>query len=174
MIDTILGAYVPRQLKTADITMNGNNPWDIQVRDPNLYRRLLLQGSLGLGEGYQAGEWDCADIPGFIARAKNVRPGPLGRLAITLFDRTRKRQTVERARENVQRHYDDAGIELFEPMLGSSMQYSCAYFDGGAETLDEAQLAKQHLLRRKLALAPGMHVLDVGCGYGMFVKFLVE
>jgi cyclopropane-fatty-acyl-phospholipid synthase len=49
------------------------------------------------------------------------------------------------------------------------MTYSCAYFGGGAQTLEEAQDAKREMVCRKLALEPGQRVLDVGCGWGSFV-----
>jgi len=53
-------------------------------------------------------------------------------------------------------------------MLGPSMTYSCAIFSRGAQTLEEAQRCKLELVCQKLALTPGQHVLDVGCGWGSF------
>ncbi len=49
------------------------------------------------------------------------------------------------------------------------MVYSCAYFRTGDETLDEAQRAKLDHICRKLRLAPGERLLDVGCGWGGLV-----
>ena len=46
-------------LAIAGITINGNHPWDIKVHNPNFYRRVLAEGSLGLGESYMDGWWDC-------------------------------------------------------------------------------------------------------------------
>jgi cyclopropane-fatty-acyl-phospholipid synthase len=58
-------------------------------------------------------------------------------------------------------------------LLGRHMLYSCTYW-GSAETLDESEEAKLELSCRKLGLAPGMRVLDIGCGWGGFSKFAAE
>ena len=52
-------------LALADIKIGGTNPWDIQLKNQNFYRRVLDQGSLGLGESYMDGWWDCDDIDEF-------------------------------------------------------------------------------------------------------------
>ena len=80
---------------------------------------------------------------------------------------TGERHTVGRDRRAVRYHYD-AGNEFFALFLDPSMTYSCAYFQGGATTLEEAQQAKLALVCRKLALQQGERVLDVGCGWGSF------
>lgn len=87
--------------------------------------------------------------------------------------RSRTRHSRTRDAEAIAHHYD-VGNEFYELVLGPSMTYSCAYFDGGtgsasATSLEEAQQAKNDLVARKLGLRPGMRVLDVGCGWGAFV-----
>jgi cyclopropane-fatty-acyl-phospholipid synthase len=82
------------------------------------------------------------------------------------------RHSKSRAANAIAHHYD-VGNEFYELVLGPTMAYSCAYFDqepGPAFGLDEAQLAKCDLVSRKLGLRPGMRVLDVGCGWGTFVR----
>ena len=70
-----------------------------------------------------------------------------------------------RAARNVQHHYD-LSDELYARMLDDDMQYSCAYFARPGMTLEEAQAAKKAHIGRKLLIEPGMHVLDIGCGWG--------
>ena len=55
--------FVKDILNLADIKINGSNPWDIQLNNNNFYRRLLSDGSLGLGESYMDGWWNCDDLP---------------------------------------------------------------------------------------------------------------
>ena len=66
-------------------------------------------------------------------------------------------------------HYD-LGNDLYETMLDSRMVYTCAYWRD-ASTLEQAQVHKLRLCCEKLGLAPGMHVLDVGCGWGGFAEY---
>ena len=72
----------------------------------------------------------------------------------------------------MQHHYD-IGNDLYEKMLGNRLIYSCGYWKD-ATTLDEAQEAKLDLCCRKLAIKPGMRVLDIGCGWGDTAKFIAE
>jgi cyclopropane-fatty-acyl-phospholipid synthase len=78
------------------------------------------------------------------------------------------RHTIARDRRAVQHHYD-VGNEFFALFLDRSMTYSCAYWAGGATTLEEAQEAKLELVCKKLRLSEGERLLDVGCGWGSFV-----
>ncbi len=66
-------AYARKLLDAAGITINGSHPWDIHVHDERLYLRCLLHGSLGLGEAYMDGWWDCAAIDEFICRLLKVQ-----------------------------------------------------------------------------------------------------
>ncbi len=59
-------------------------------------------------------------------------------------------------------------------MLGPTLTYSCAYFETGAQTLEQAQDAKHDLIARKLKVRPGQKILDIGCGWGGFAKFAAE
>ncbi len=60
--------YALRVLDAAGITLNGSQPWDIQVHDERLYLRCLLYGSLGFGEAYMEGWWDCEAIDELVCR----------------------------------------------------------------------------------------------------------
>jgi cyclopropane-fatty-acyl-phospholipid synthase len=161
----------------ADITINGNRPWDVQVQDERVYKRWLAETELGLGESYMDGWWDVESLDVFfdkILRA-NLEQKVKRSLKTSLFilsSRLLNQQTKAKAKEVGLRHYD-LGNELFRMMLDKRMIYSCAYWKK-AKTLDEAQEAKLDLICRKLALKPGMKVLDIGCGWGGFAKFAAE
>lgn len=71
---------------------------------------------------------------------------------------------------NVARYHYDLGNDLFSAMLDDSMSYSCAYWDS-VHTLAQAQQQKLRLWCEKLQLAPGMRVIDIGCGWGNFAAY---
>ncbi len=161
-------------LALADVKINGKRPFDIQVHDERVYKRVLAQGDLGLGEAYMDGWWDAERPDQLIARIleadlrSKIRVTPAlvrAGAAATL----RNRQTVKRARRNASYHYD-IGNDLYERMLDKRMIYSCGYWDK-AKTLDEAQEAKLDLICRKLYLKKGMTRLDIGCGWGGFAEY---
>ena len=78
------------------------------------------------------------------------------------------------SQRNVAHHYD-IGNAFYQLMLDHQhMQYSCAYWDEGVETLAEAQEAKLAHIAAKLALAPGQEVLDIGCGWGGMAIYLAR
>jgi cyclopropane-fatty-acyl-phospholipid synthase len=144
----------------------------VHVRSANLFRRLATRGKLGLGESYQAGEWDADDLVGFFEiLLRNAEAGArrYPRLAAltNARPRTNKRNGLLRARRNVEYHYD-LGNDLFRLFLDDTMTYSCAVFADAREPLEEAQLRKIRLVCEKLTLGPSDHVLEIGCGWGSF------
>lgn len=156
--------------------MNGNAPWDIRVHDRRFFARVLLRGSLGVGESYMDGWWDADDLDGLLARILSARldehVGTLDGMRLWLTALMMNMQRSQRAWTVGRRHYD-LGNELFEAMLGKRLIYSCGYWNQ-ATSLDEAQEAKLHLVCRKLQLREGMRVLDIGCGWGEALKFAAE
>ncbi|MFF3504110.1 class I SAM-dependent methyltransferase [Streptomyces sp. NPDC003247] len=79
--------------------------------------------------------------------------------------RARHLHTRRTDRRAISHHYD-VGNDFYELVLGPSMVYSCAYWESPDSTLEAAQRDKLELVCRKLALAPGQRLLDVGCGWG--------
>jgi cyclopropane-fatty-acyl-phospholipid synthase len=163
-------------LAEADIEINGNRPFDIRVHDPRLYGRVFAQGSMGLGEAYMDGWWDCARLDEFFARLLGAH---LDDKVLTFKDGLRSlqarvfnQQSRSRSFEIGRRHYDK-GNHLYECMLDKHMMYSCGYWKD-ARTLDEAQNAKLDLICRKLDLKPGMKLLDIGCGWGGMARYAAE
>src|SRR3989344_2330266 len=164
-------------LAKADIRINGDRPFDIQVHDERLYARVLAQGSLGFGEAYMDGWWDSVAFDETMARlllakldeAVHVSPALLWHF---IKARVLNLQSRQRAFEVGEQHYD-LGNDLYEAMLDKRMVYTCGYWEN-AKTLDEAQEAKLDLVCRKIGLKKGERVLDIGCGWGSFAKFAAE
>lgn len=163
-------------LERAEIAWNGTNPWDIRVRDPGFAKRVLTQGSLGVGESYMDGQWDCERLDEMLFRVMQVdldRSLPKFReLWAAFLAHLFNPQTPTRSFKVGERHYD-IGDDLYLRMLDRRMIYSCAYWKQ-ADTLDSAQEAKLDLVCRKLQLQPGMRVLDIGCGWGGAAQFAAE
>lgn len=161
-------------LQPTGIHINGDDSSDIFVKDDRFYKSVLSTGSLGLGESYMEGWWNCSALDdlltklinsGLEERVKHNLPFLWLSLTSNLFNR----QTIQKAGKVAAIHYN-LGNELFEHMLDRYMMYSCAYWDNAA-TLDEAQERKLDLICRKLHLSPGMTVLDIGCGWGGFAQY---
>ncbi|HVV68217.1 MAG TPA: cyclopropane fatty acyl phospholipid synthase [Gammaproteobacteria bacterium] len=170
-------AIVKELLALADININGSRPWDIQVHDERVYEAVLRKKILGFGESYTEGWWDCAELDNCITRLVRAeleyklkdRPGL--KLSI-LANRLLNFQTRDRSLEVAQKHYD-LGNDLFQCMLDENMMYSCGYWKS-ANNLTQAQIDKLELVCKKLNLAPGMRLLDIGCGWGGLAKFAAE
>lgn len=159
------------------VTVNGDKPWDIQVKNTKLYSRIMSGGALGFGEAYMDGWWDCEAVDEFLHKvlyhrldkkfSKNVNS-----FFYFLNAKFKNMQTISRAKEVAYKHYD-IGNELFEKMLDPRMIYTCGYWEK-ANTLEEAQEAKLDLVCRKLKLEKGMRLLEIGCGWGGFAKYAAE
>ena len=161
-------------LAHVDIEINGKRAWDIQVKNPELYNRVLAGYSLALGESYMDGWWECESLDQFFDRILGARLDRKVRkdqnLLLPLIKATViNAQSRSKAHIIGKRHYD-IGNRLFSIMLDKGMNYSCGYWEK-ATTLDEAQEAKLDLICLKLLLQPGMTVLDIGCGWGGFAKW---
>ncbi len=172
-----LRSLIQEVLSPAGININGNQPWDIQINDERFYQRVLSDGSLGLGESYMDGWWECENMDDFFCRLLPAQPENkikrnwkllLHILNAVIFNRGCK----SRAFHIGKRHYD-MGNHLYKNMLDKRMVYSCAYWRD-AKSLDAAQEAKLNLICRKLDLRPRDKILDIGCGWGGFAKYAAE
>ncbi len=174
---------VSQILEGTGITLNGSEPWDIHVTDERFYPRVLSDGSIGLGESYMDGWWECDRIDEAVSRL--LRYDIPSRLKINpalvwsvVSAKLTNRQSEKRAFHIGQVHYD-IGNDLYQTMLDKRMTYTCGYWKSAEEpnraiTLDEAQEAKLDLVCRKIGLKAGQRVLDIGCGWGSFAKFAAE
>ena len=168
---------VSELLGRAGITINGSAPADIQVKNPRFFKRVLQEGSLGLGESYMDGWWECDRLDIFFNNV--LRAGLEDQLPHHLKDTLRiagarlfNLQSKRRAWIVGKEHYD-LGNDLFSRMLDPQMQYSCAYWKD-ASTLEDAQLAKLKLICEKLQLKPCQRVLDIGCGWGGLAQYMAQ
>jgi cyclopropane-fatty-acyl-phospholipid synthase len=171
--DTRARRVFEKLLDGSGIALNGSTPADIRIYHPDFFSRVLHQGTLGLGEAYMDGWWECDRIDvlahrllchGLGEHAQSKPERLMYRLQAGFFNL----QSRTRAHIVGEAHYD-FGNDLFERMLDETMCYSCGYWKDAA-TLQDAQRAKLELACRKLALEPGMRVLDIGCGWGSFAE----
>jgi cyclopropane-fatty-acyl-phospholipid synthase len=151
-----------------------------------LAHALRAPGELGMGRAYVSGLLEVDDLDAALRIFDTFQAPPLrmqdklrlGRAMVracglTLPPRAPaselrlrgQRHTIARDRRAVHHHYN-VGNDFFALFLDASMTYSCAYFSGGARTLEDAQEAKLELVCRKLRLSQGERMLDVGCGWG--------
>ncbi|MFH7826089.1 cyclopropane fatty acyl phospholipid synthase [Kluyvera chengduensis] len=156
-------------LSQADIKINGARPWDIQVHHADFFKRVFQQGSLGLGESYMEGWWDCERLDILFCKILKAKldkqvPGNLKDILRVVSARLFNLQSRSRSWIVGKEHYD-IGNDLFALMLDPHMQYSCGYWRH-AQSLEEAQNAKLEMICEKLQLKPGMRLLDIGCGWG--------
>jgi cyclopropane-fatty-acyl-phospholipid synthase len=165
-------------LNPAGVVLDGPRAWDPQIHRSRALRRVLMNGTLGAGEAYVDGDWDCEALDEFTARLcaagadRRISWRSPASTAKALLARVGNRHGPGRARRDIPAHYD-IGNDLYRAMLGPTMAYSCGYWRD-ADTLDEAQIAKHDLVCRKLALEPGMRVLDIGCGWAAFARHAAE
>jgi len=96
------------------------------------------------------------------------------RTLVLWFGHRRIFNSFDKARENIHHHYD-IGNDFYKLWLDTEeMQYTCAYFPRKNMTLEEAQVAKQHHVCRKLKLKPGDTVVEAGCGWGGLARFMAR
>lgn len=164
-------------LEGAGITINGPNDYDIQVHNEELYSRVLRQGVFGLGESYMDGWWDVPKLDLFFEKVLNAELETkikgdwriLLKLASNYVLNTgRKSKSFEVG----EKHYD-IGNDLFNAMLDKRLVYTCGYWKD-ARNLDQAQEAKLNLVCKKIGLKKGQTILDIGSGWGSFIKFAAE
>jgi len=160
----------------AGVTLDGSNPWDIQLHDDRFYRSAM-RGSLGFGESYMEGIWDVDSIDALFRRIirMNITRSSLvsiNRLYLNIKSRLTNLQTRLGSLAIAETHYD-LDHRLYELFLGPYNQYTCCFFNK-AQTLPEAEIEKLEMICDKLDLREGDKVLDIGCGWGGFARYAAE
>ncbi len=164
-------------LERAGIKVNGSDPWDMKVHNPALWGRIMSEGSLGMGEAYMDGWWDCDDLAEFFNRILSSRAWLSLKLSpahmVQLVQaRLLNMQNIARSRRVAKMHYNET--DAYAASLDARMTGSCGYWPEGVENVDQAQEAKLDLVCRKIQLKPGERVFDIGCGWGAFMGFAAE
>ena len=138
--------------------------------------KLIINPEFYFGELYSRGYIDVSgdlhacleDIYRSINRSRNYS-------FLNAFRKYRRNtNTLNNARQNIHHHYDISNAFYQHWLDSESMQYTCAYFENPAMTLEQAQVAKMHHICRKLNLKPGQTVVEAGCGWGGFARFMAE
>jgi cyclopropane-fatty-acyl-phospholipid synthase len=168
-------SLLQKALDKAGITINGNRPHDVRINNPRAWIRIFFEGTLGTGESYEDGDWDCDDISELTnilltAGANRGHTGLTGTL-LALAGTFQNQQTVRKSRR-VAKHYN-LSPEFYKRVLGDELVYTCGYWKDAA-TLAEAQRNKLTLVSEKIHLEPGHEVLDVGCGWGSYAEHAVR
>ncbi|WP_422055449.1 class I SAM-dependent methyltransferase [Sphingomonas sp.] len=160
-------------------------PVTIRFTDPSVARRILTDPALGAAETFMDGRLviERGDILALLrlvtANNKwedatgNLMPGAFKRAFDSVRFRLDRINMARRSKRNVAHHYD-LSARLYDLFLDADRQYSMAYFTDPANSLEQAQLDKKAHIAAKLAIQPGMTVLDIGCGWGGMALYLHE
>ncbi|MFB2602337.1 class I SAM-dependent methyltransferase [Rhizobium phaseoli] len=150
----------------------------LSLNNWNLAYRALTSGTIGVAETYMDGDWDSPDITAFLelflVNGEAVHRYAHGKSGVgRLVERVRhwmNANTKAGSKRNISAHYD-LGNDFYRQWLDPSMTYSSALYSTGANDLQSAQNAKYRALADATGIAPGDHVLEIGCGWGGFAEF---
>jgi cyclopropane-fatty-acyl-phospholipid synthase len=166
-------------------TFSGSEPGPtvtIHVSDPSLDWKLLLNPELRFAEAYMDGVIEVVDgeLRDLLMLLRLNRAHIERGVALALWNRMfhalrrfHQNNTLLRARRNAAAHYD-LGNDLYRLFLDQDLQYSCAYYPRGDETLEQAQQAKKRYIAAKLRVRDGQRVLEIGCGWGGLALYLAQ
>lgn len=189
-----------KAIRKGTLTVNGPNGFEqtfggeepgpdvtIRIHDPALDWKIFLNPEMKAAEAFMDGAltvespsehgngaWELMELFFLNKRSFDLSPNQIFWRGLARgVRRSAQNNPVSRARENVRHHYD-LGNDLYRRFLCHDLQYSCAYYETGDETLDEAQTAKKRHIAAKLNLKPGQRVLDIGCGWGGMALYLAH
>ena len=150
---------------------------EIKINQPGFFLNVIKNGSIGLAESYMKGEFETNNLSNLIElTARNIDviykfSGILDLSAINYLRSKFIKNTINRSKENIAKHYD-LGNEFFSLWLDKTLTYSSAIFDQEGQKLEEAQQNKYQKLTNRLAPKNGSKLLEIGCGWGGFAEYL--
>ncbi len=190
--DAYARAFSIRLWDGTEIPARESNAFTLAVRDPAALRLAFSPPiDLNAGRAFAAGLLDVegdveAAVDALLRAGKRRSLAAVLRLALAIrgLPKARppklrearlrgKRHSIARDRAAIGFHYDQP-VEFYRAFLDQNLVYSCAYYDDGVQTLEEAQTAKIDYILRKLHLRPGERLLDIGCGWGALVVRAAE
>jgi cyclopropane-fatty-acyl-phospholipid synthase len=155
--------------------ITGDAPFEVtlRVRDPRFYSDVVFAGTLGSGEAYMNGYWQCDDLSKLIRLMvinrdlMNDVDSGWSRVSAPLLKAAHwlNRNDKLGSQRNIAAHYD-LGNAFFELMLDDTMAYSCGIFESAHSSLEQASIAKFDAACSKLDLKAGQHLLEIGTGWG--------
>ncbi|MEM0936532.1 MAG: cyclopropane-fatty-acyl-phospholipid synthase family protein [Pseudomonadota bacterium] len=150
---------------------------ELNVHNDDLFARLVREGDLGFSDAYLEGWWSTPDLMSFMDFISHgndaVYDGFPGMGFVRAYERFRfwlQRNTKAQAKKNISHHYD-LGNAFYGLWLDETMTYSSAIFETGQESLERAQTVKYASMVDQMQVAPGEHVLEIGCGWGGFAEY---
>ncbi|PLX45774.1 MAG: cyclopropane-fatty-acyl-phospholipid synthase [Hyphomicrobiales bacterium] len=156
----------------------------MRIHDGSLYTKIFLSPDIKAAEAYMDGKLtfeegtDLHDFMSFfLLNERNLRTHPLQKHAERLskvMKRVHQFNPRRKAAKNVAHHYD-LSTEMYKLFLDDNMQYTCAYYqDPETETLEQAQRNKARHVCAKMRIRDGMHIAELGCGWGGFALYLAQ
>lgn len=154
---------------------------EINVLQPNFYKRLLFGGSIGAGELFIEGAWETPDLTKVIqvfARNLATLDAFEAKFSWVLlpwqkYQHWRRSNSKKQAKENISAHYD-LGNALYRAFLDPLMQYSSAVYPERDSTLAQAQQHKLKRLCDSLDLNASDHLVEIGTGWGGLAVFAAK
>ena len=147
----------------------------VKVYDAAFYRHVAANGSVGAGESFMDGHWQCDDLVALmrmLVRNRDLLDGMeqgIARIAGSMMRlwHAMRRNTRIGSRKNIAAHYD-LGNEFFKLFLDDTLMYSSAIYAHADESLDVASTRKLDRICQKLQLKPTDRVVEIGTGWGGF------
>lgn len=153
----------------------------INVRNPQAYKKIILDGTVGAGKSYIDGDWDTDNLQQLMEliikndSLFNKIDGPITKFlkVFRTINYQLKPNNEQRAKDNILAHYD-LGNDFFQLILDPRMMYSCGIYEPSHIGLDEAAQKKLQRICTKLDLKPTDHILEIGTGWGGFAIYAAQ
>ena len=153
---------------------------DLTIHTESALRRLLHDGKMGFCEAFMDGEASSQSLPTLIELAvlhdkylENALKTNIFRQAGLRVFHMLRRNNKPGSAKNIAHHYD-IGNSFYQAWLDPTMTYSSAVFDSETDDLTTAQLNKYKRLAELADIQSGDRVLEIGCGWGGFAKFVSQ